>query len=66
MSRRGRWIVVVAVGVIIFLVGLAAQPGGATTGYEAGQQFGYALGQGLVAAGITYLILRVVRRRPES
>jgi hypothetical protein len=67
MSNRGRWILVIAIGVIVFLVGFAVQPGGATSGYDAGRQFGYAVGQGLIAALVTYLILRVLaRRRPGA
>ncbi len=63
MSPRGRWIVIAAVGVIVFLVAYAGQPGGTTSGFEAGRQLGYSIGSGLIAAGITYLVLRVFRRR---
>jgi len=66
MSGRGAWIVVIAVGVLVALVTLAGQPAGGGGEFEAGRQYGYAFGTGLIAAAIAYLVLRVLRRRPRT
>ena len=64
--RLVNWAIILGVGTFFTLLGYAAQPGGAATGYETGRQFGYALGQGIVAAVITYLVIRYVSRRSQA
>jgi Mn2+/Fe2+ NRAMP family transporter len=66
-SRRIlNWAIVIGVGLLVTLISYAQQPGGATTGYEAGRQLGYALGQGLVVAIVVYIVLRLLSRRSKS
>ncbi|HEY8239245.1 MAG TPA: hypothetical protein VIF63_07395 [Candidatus Limnocylindrales bacterium] len=48
---------------IVWLLSATVQPGGAASGFEAGRQAGYALGQGLIAAVITWAILKYVLKR---
>ena len=60
------WAIVIGVGLVVAFIGYAAQPGGATSAYEAGRQLGYAAGQGLIAAAITYFVLRWLSRRSRG
>lgn len=55
--------IIIAVFLIVWLLSATVQPGGAASGFEAGRQAGYALGQGLIAAVITWAILKYVLKR---
>jgi len=65
-TPRVVWTIAIAVGLVVTFIGYAAQPGGATSAYEAGRQLGYAVGQGLIAAAITYFVLRWFSRRSRG
>lgn len=61
-DRRLRWMIVVAVLVLVTV--LAYQPAApGSSGFVGGQASGAAFGYGLIAAIITYLVLRFLGRR---
>jgi hypothetical protein len=55
--------IVIAVGLTVFLLSYLGQPSAAGSGFEASRQLGYAFGQALVVAVITWAILRYMLKR---
>ncbi|HET9852206.1 MAG TPA: hypothetical protein VFP56_06835 [Candidatus Limnocylindrales bacterium] len=56
--------IIVAVALIALVVSFILNSGPASSGFGAGQQAGYIVGQTLIAALIAWVVLKYVLRRP--